>query len=149
MTGMHTNTQTNSIMRGVEVQAEINITHGERFFAWFLWSNTSMRRLGMDLWNHHNYKIAIGPDRTAVERDGVTRFEANAGVVVRDYKRASNRLSFTVTTIRATRITTRELSSGALSLSIDDQPPKTIAAKDGSVVLAIAAGRHRVVETWK
>lgn len=100
-------------------------------------------------WNHHNYKIAIGPDRTAVEHDGEVRFEANAGVVVRHYKLNSTTLSFSIKTLRSTNVTTRELSSGTLSLSIDDQQAKSVVARHGSVAFRIPAGEHRIVEIWK
>lgn len=100
-------------------------------------------------WNHHNYKIAIGPDRTAVERDGDVRFEANAGVVVRNYKLNSTTLSFSIKTLRSTNVTTRELSSGTLSLSIDDQQAKSVVARHGTAVFRIPAGEHRIVEIWK
>ena len=99
-------------------------------------------------WNNHRYNIAIGPDRTAVERDGIVRFEANAGVVVRNYKLSSNRLSFAIKTPRPTKITTRELA-GALSLKIDERPTKSVVVHHGNVVFAISAGEHRVVEVWK
>jgi Trehalase len=99
-------------------------------------------------WNNHRYNIAIGPDRTAVESDGVVRFEANAGVVVRNYKLSSNRLSFAIKTPRPTKITTRELA-GALSLKIDERPAKSVVVRHGNVVFAISAGEHRVVEVWK
>lgn len=100
-------------------------------------------------WNHHGYDITIGPDRTAVERDGVIRFEANAGVVVRNYELRPNRLSFTITTLRPTKITTHELASGALSLNIDGQTSKSVVAQDENVVFAVSPGEHRVLEVWK
>jgi hypothetical protein len=99
--------------------------------------------------NHHRYKIAIGPDRTAVERDGEVRFEADAGVVVRNYKLEPTTLSFSIKTLRPTNITTRELTSGALLLNIDDQHAKSVVARHGSVVFRIPAGEHRIVEIWK
>jgi hypothetical protein len=83
-----------------------------------------------------------------VESDGVVRFEANAGVVVRNYKLSSNRLSFAIKTPRPTKITTRELA-GALSLTIDERPTKSVVVHHGNVVFAISAGEHRVVEVWK
>jgi hypothetical protein len=100
-------------------------------------------------WNHHRYKIAIGPDRTAVERDGQVRFEADAGVVVRNYKVDSATLSFSIKTLRPTNITTRELASGTLLLNIDDQHPKSVVARRGSAVFRIPAGEHRIIEIWK
>jgi hypothetical protein len=99
-------------------------------------------------WNNHRYNIAIGPDRTAVERDGVVRFEANAGVVVRNYELSSNRLSFAIKTARPTKITTRELA-GTLSLKIDERPTKSVIVHHGNVVFGISGGEHRVVEVWK
>jgi len=100
-------------------------------------------------WNHHRYKIAIGPDRTAVERDGEVRFEANAGVVVRNYKLDPNTLSFSIRTLRSTNITTRELPSGTLLLNIDDQHAKSVVTRHGNVVFRIPAGEHHIVENWK
>jgi len=100
-------------------------------------------------WNHHRYDVAIGPDRTVVKRDGEVRFDANAGVVVRDYKSDSSGLSFTIKTPRPTNITTRELSSGSLSLTIDRQPSRTVAVQHGNVGFRLAAGDHRILETWK
>jgi hypothetical protein len=100
-------------------------------------------------WNHHRYDVTIGPDRTVVQRDGEVRFDANAGVVLRDYKSDSNGLSFTIKTPRPTNITTRELSSGSLSLTIDGQPSRTIAVQHGNVGFALTAGDHRIIENWK
>ena len=100
-------------------------------------------------WNHHNYNIAIGPERTAVQVDGVTRFQANAGVVLRNYELGPKRLSFTVTTPRPTKITTREPASGALSLNIDGHPPKSVVPQGGNVTFAIPAGEHHIVQIWK
>jgi len=100
-------------------------------------------------WNHHTYNIAIGPDRTAVTRDGVPRFEANAGVVVRNYESGSNRLSFTIATSRPTTITTRAAVTEALFLNIDQQASKSVVPEDGNVTFAIPAGEHRISESWK
>ena len=99
-------------------------------------------------WNHHRYDVAIGPDSTVVERDGEVRFEANAGVVVRNYKLNSTGLSFSIKTARPTNITTRELSSGSLSLIIDGQPSRTIAVQHGDVGFALTTGDHRIIEDW-
>jgi hypothetical protein len=99
--------------------------------------------------NHHRYRIAIGPDRTTVERDGEVRFDADAGVVVRNYKLDSTTLSFSIKTLRPTNITTRELASGTLLLNVDDQHAKSAAVRHGSVVFRIPAGEHRIVEIWK
>ena len=44
------------------------------------------------IWEGHRYDITIGPQRTALVRDGQLRFEANAGVVVRTYQTEANRI---------------------------------------------------------
>ena len=82
-------------------------------------------------------------------RDRDVRFEATAGVVVRNYKLNSTSLSFSIKTARPTYITTRELSSGSLSLIIDGQPSRTIAVQHGNVGFALATGDHRIIEDWK
>jgi hypothetical protein len=84
-----------------------------------------------------------------VEVDGVTRFQANAGVVLRNYELGANRLSFTVTTPRSTKITTREPASGALSVNIDGHPLKSVVPQGGNITFAIPAGEHDIVQIWK
>jgi hypothetical protein len=44
---------------------------------------------------------------------------------------------------------THELTSGALSLKLDDRPTKSALVRDGTVIFAISAGEHHVVEVWK
>ncbi len=100
------------------------------------------------LWNHHHYDIAIGPDRTAMTRDRDVRFEATAGVIVRNYALDSRGLSFTVKTTRAASITTRECPSGTLSLKLDDRAARNIEVQHGSASFTVPAGEHKVAETW-
>lgn len=99
-------------------------------------------------WNHHRYDIRIGPDHTTMTRDQNVRFEATAGVVVRNYTLDSHGLSFAITTARAVTITTREHPSGTFSLKIDDQPGQTRKVERGSVSFTVPAGKHSVAETW-
>jgi Trehalase len=99
------------------------------------------------MWNHHRYDIAIGPGRTALTRDHEVRFEASAGVIVRNYTLGSTNLSFAVKSLHTTNITTREFASGNLSVKIDDQPAHTMTVQRGSVSFAVPGGDHLVTET--
>jgi hypothetical protein len=99
------------------------------------------------MWNHHRYDIAIGPGRTALTRDHEVRFEASAGVIVRNYTLGSTNLSFAVKSLHTTNITTREFASGNLSVKIDDQPAQTMTVQRGSVSFAVPGGDHLVTET--
>jgi len=100
------------------------------------------------IWNHHRYDIAIGPDHTAMTRDREVRFEATAGVIVRNYALASSDLSFAVKSLRSVNITTREFTSGTLSLRVDDRPAQTMTVQRGSVSFTVPSGEHHVTETW-
>ncbi len=99
-------------------------------------------------WNHHHYDIAIGPARTTLTRDHKVRFEASAGVIVRRYTLSSTNFSFAVKSLHTTNITTREVTSGSLSLKIDDQPARTMTVQRGGVSFAVPGGDHLVTETW-
>ena len=98
------------------------------------------------LWNHHNYKIAIGPEKTAVTRDGELRLEASAGVVVRRYTLDANRLTFAIRTPRPITVKTREYSGRSLSLRIDGQSAETVAVQEGSASFLFQPANTRL---WK
>jgi hypothetical protein len=100
------------------------------------------------LWNHHRYEIAIGPDHTAMTRDGEVRLEATAGVVVRNYELDPGRLSFAVKSLRPVNVTTRESASGTLSLRVDARAAQTMTVQRGGVSFTVPAGEHHVTETW-
>jgi hypothetical protein len=97
-------------------------------------------------WDNHRYDIEVGPQLTSVTRDGELRFSADAGVVVRDYKPESNSFSFALKTLQPVRVTTREYSSGTLSLKVDNLPVQTLTVQHGAVTFAVAAGSHRIVQ---
>jgi len=92
----------------------------------------------------HTYNVTIGPAITKLLRDGATRFEANSGVVVRDYALASSKLSFTIHAGKQTQVTTEEFASGSLLLSIDGKPLGRIAVENGKARFNVPAGEHRV-----
>ena len=81
-------------------------------------------------WDGHTYDVAIGPERTALRRDGTICFQANAGVVVRRYQVGSSGLSFSIKSEKGVRITTGEFDTGDLYLRIDgSQRGRSVSAK--------------------
>lgn len=95
-------------------------------------------------WGAHDYEVSIGPEKTAMMRDGKLRFEANRGLVVRQYQVESSRLSFTLNSEKATQVTTSEFDSGELSLKIDGKASGRLDVRGGRVILEIPPGEHAV-----
>ncbi len=87
------------------------------------------------MWNGRTYNVTVGVRRTALVRDGSLRFEADAGVVVRNYQVETSRLSFSVTCERITRITTTEFSSGDFHLTIDGKATGIVKGQGGRMPL--------------
>jgi glycogen debranching enzyme len=100
------------------------------------------------MWRQHRYDVTIGPDLTSVKRDGQTRFDANAGVVVRNYSVTADSLSFSIKTARTTRIETMETKSVAVSLMVDGGPARHLPVRNGVVTFTVPAGSHGISETW-
>lgn len=100
------------------------------------------------MWKQHRYDVTIGPALTSVRRDGQTRFDANAGVVVRDYSLTPGGLSFSIKTARATQVETMETSSVAISLMVDGGPARHVSVQNGIVTFTVPAGSHSISETW-
>jgi hypothetical protein len=95
-------------------------------------------------WDGHTYDVAIGPERTALSRDGSIRFEANAGVVVRQYQVGPSALSFKVKSDKLARLTTSEFDSGEFSLKIDSKATSRIIVRQGRGSFEIPPGEHSV-----
>jgi len=100
------------------------------------------------MWKEHRYDVTIGPALTSVRRDGQTRFDADAGVVVRNYSVTPDGVSFSIKTARTTRIQTMEAKSGAVSLMVDGGPARPLPVRDGVVTFTVPAGSHSISETW-
>jgi hypothetical protein len=92
--------------------------------------------------------VTIGPALTSVRRDGQTRFDADAGVVVRNYSVTPASLSFSIKTTRTTRIETMETKSGTVSLVVDGGPARHLPVPNGVVTFTVPAGSHSISETW-
>ncbi len=88
--------------------------------------------------------MRIGPARTALDRDGTVRFEADAGVVVREYQVERSRLAFKLTSDKAVHITMHEFESGMLHASIDGKSAGPVNVQQGSGGLIVPAGEHNV-----
>jgi len=95
-------------------------------------------------WGGHDYQVAIGPEKTAMKRDGRIRLEATGGVVVRQYQAESSRLSFTVHSDKGARVATAEFEAGDLSLRIDGKASGKVSVRDGRVMLDLPPGEHAV-----
>jgi len=92
----------------------------------------------------HSYDVAIGPAKTVVSRDGTVRFEADAGVVVRNYQTDSSHLSFHVESDKPVHLTTHEFESGSLQVTLDGQPGGIVQIRQGLGKVNVPAGTHSV-----
>ena len=95
-------------------------------------------------WSGHTYDVTIGRDSTMLTRDGKVRFEANAGVVVRDYQVDSSHLSFRVKSVRPIQLVTREFESGDFNLKIGGKPAGRVSVRQGLGKLSLPMGEHEV-----
>ncbi len=95
-------------------------------------------------WQRHVYDVSIAPTLTKLVRDGVVRFQADRGVVVRDYILGTSAVSFTIHTGKAVRVTTEEFASGSLRLEIDGRGTTQVAVQNGQASFSVPAGEHDV-----
>ena len=95
-------------------------------------------------WENHNYDVRIGPRITALARDGKNRFQADAGVVVRNYEAAPSRLAFTIDAPGRVTITTSEFESGTLNLQIDGRAGGIVNVRNGGASFQLPEGQHAV-----
>ena len=96
------------------------------------------------VWGSHRYDVTIGPRLTELVRDGKSRFQADAGVVVRNYEIGPTHLSFRIDTSGSAKVTTAEFESGILQLRIDGSPKGQISVGDGRATFEVPAGKHAV-----
>jgi hypothetical protein len=95
-------------------------------------------------WENRSYEVRIGPRVTALVRDGKNRFQADAGVVVRNYEAAPAGLTFTIDSPGRVTITTGEFESGELSLRIDGRTGGLVNVKNGGATFQLPPGQHAV-----
>jgi len=95
-------------------------------------------------WDGHTYDTTIGPEKTALTRDGKTRFEAAGGVVVRKYQPATSRLDFVLKTDKPVEVTTAEFDSGEFHLRIDGKAVGEVSMRGGHGRFIVPAGEHDV-----
>jgi hypothetical protein len=95
-------------------------------------------------WDGHKYDTTIGPEKTALTRDGKVRFEATGGVVVRDYQAERSLLSFKVKSDKPARLTTSEFDAGELNLKIDGKSAGRVSVSQWLGKFEVPAGEHTV-----
>jgi hypothetical protein len=96
------------------------------------------------IWQGHTYDVNMGPDKTEITRDGRVRFQADAGLVVRNYVLSSAGLKIMVNSKRNFQLTTSEFESGLLNLILDGKTAKKQSVLQGSASFAIPQGEHAV-----
>ena len=99
-------------------------------------------------WDRHQYRVTIGPNRTAIERDGKMEIEANAGVVFRDYRSESVSLSFNIDTLRPANVTIHDFAGKPTTMTVDGRATKPAMEEGGAIIVTIPAGKHSFVGTW-
>lgn len=126
---------------GIEQYIDVNPWDGLRFGALDPPASGEFRGVK---WGSHVYDVSIGPRLTRLTRDSTTRFQADSGVVVRDYVSTPSALSFSIHAAKATHVTSQEFASGSLLLKIDGKAAGKIAVQDGKTSFSVPAGEHRI-----
>jgi hypothetical protein len=96
------------------------------------------------VWGNQTYDIIVGPNRTALARDGQERFEADAGVVVRNYQTDGSSITFSLNALRPVLVNTREFDGGELNLEVDGKPAGKVRVVRGGASFQLPAGKHDV-----
>jgi len=125
----------------LEQYIDVNPWEGLRFGALDPPAQGDFRRA---VWENHTYDITIGSNRTALARDGRERFEANAGVVVRNYQTSASQLTFSLKAQRPVVVVTLEFDGGELNLRIDGKPMGKVRVQQGRASFQLPAGEHTV-----
>ena len=125
----------------LEQYIDMNPWEGLRFGALDPPAQGDFRRA---IWENHTYDVTVGPGKTAMARDGQGRFEADAGVVVRNYRAAESRLSFSLNAPRPAAVVTEEFEGGTWHLQIDGKPAGNVRVQQGRASFEIPAGEHTI-----
>jgi len=125
----------------LEQYIDVNPWDGLRFGALNPPASGDFRRV---VWENHTYDISVGPNKTALVRDGRQRFEANAGVVVRNYQLPSPQLRFDLKADRTVTVTVREFDRDELNLEIDGKSAGKVRTQQGGVSFPAPAGEHSI-----
>jgi putative isomerase len=125
----------------LEQYADVNPWEGLRFGALNPATSGELRSVR---WEGYIYDVTIGPDKTALSRDGKVHFEANAGVVVREYQEEPSHLSFRVKSDKPVQLLTRAFESGEFNLKIDGKPAGNVAVRQGFGKWNMPLGEHLV-----
>jgi hypothetical protein len=126
---------------GLEQYIDVNPWDGLRFGAL---DPPASGEFGGARWQSHIYIVSIGPSLTKLVRDGAARFQADRGVVVRDYSVQTSEVYFTIHSGKSVRVTTWEFTSGILLLKIDGRDSGQVAVRSGEASFNVPAGEHKV-----
>lgn len=97
------------------------------------------------IWQRHVFDVAVGPGRTLLTRDGSLVFQADAGIVVRNYDPQPSQLSFSLHASKQVHITAQAPQSGAFRFTLDQQPMGTVQSDHGKLSFVVPEGRHNVL----
>jgi hypothetical protein len=125
----------------LEQYIDLNPWEGLRFGALDPPAQGNFRR---EVWGNHSYDITVGPNKTALVRDGQERFEANAGVVVRNYQISASQLTFSLKAGRPVVAVTREFEGGELNLQVDGNAAGKVRVQQAGASFQLTAGEHNV-----
>ena len=125
----------------LEQYADMNPWDGLRFGALNPASDGEFRGIR---WEGHVYDVRVGPHETAMKRDGTVRFEADVGVVIRQYKADPSRLSFNLTTDTPVRVAVHEFESGTFQIKVDGKASGRVEMHEGLGRLNLPSGTHAV-----
>ncbi len=125
----------------LEQYIDVNPWEGLRFGALDPPAPGEFRRA---VWENHTYDITVGPNKTALARNGQERFEADAGVVVRNYQIAPSQLAFSLNALRPVLVSTREFDGMELNLEVDSKAAGKVRVVHGCASFQLPAGEHNV-----
>lgn len=128
-------------LMGLEQYVDVTPWDGLRFGAFDPLSSGEFRNVH---WDGHVFDVSIGPNRTSVIRDGKPEFQADQGVVVREYEVKPSEVSFMIHSPKETHVISEEFPEGTLLLRVDGRNVVRLPVEHGKAGFLIPAGEHTV-----
>lgn len=128
-------------LMGMEQYVDVNYWDGLRFGAFDPPSEGEFRNVH---WDGHAFDVSIGPSLTSVIRDSKPIFQADQGVVVRQYEVKPSEVSFMIHSAKDAHVTTEEFPQGIVALRVDGRSAGRITVEQGKARFLIHAGEHTV-----
>jgi hypothetical protein len=124
---------------GINQYIDENPWDGLRFGAF---SPSSSGEFHATNWGGHDYNVVIGPEKTTLTRDGRIFLQASGGVVIRQYQAEPSRVSFTIHSVKGSRISLAEFESGDVKLKLDGKPSGTVSVQSKQILVDVPSGEH-------